>query len=61
MRQICPCKDCTYRIFLCHSMCEKYKAWKMTLEAESIERQKENDKHTNPKRPQKYKRKLRMK
>ena len=28
MRQICPCKDCTDRIFLCHSMCEKYKAWR---------------------------------
>lgn len=26
--QICPCRDCEDRKFLCHSSCERYQKWK---------------------------------
>ena len=28
----CPCKGCFDRKLLCHSQCERYKAWKAELE-----------------------------
>ena len=59
--KICPCKGCEDRKYLCHSMCVKYKAWKAEIEKASQEKAKEQDKWNNPKRPQRYKRRMRAK
>ena len=34
MAKIAPCKDCSDRILLCHSTCEKYLAWKYKQDVE---------------------------
>ena len=36
-----PCKDCFDRKLLCHSSCERYKAWRAELDRLSAERQRE--------------------
>lgn len=34
MAKMAPCKDCTDRVLLCHSTCEKYLTWKEKRDAE---------------------------
>lgn len=31
---VTPCKECTDRFESCHSVCEKYKAWRTDLDTE---------------------------
>ena len=38
VRQKTPCKGCTERVAGCHSVCERYKEWKIEWERERDER-----------------------
>lgn len=62
MKPICPCKDCENQgCGAYHEQCQPYLEWKRIVDAGNEARAKEQDKWNDPKRPQRYKRRLRAK
>lgn len=43
----CPCKDCADRMFMCHTICRSYKAWKEENDAREAAKRAEQE-HLRP-------------